>query len=166
MKTKNNVQQASKKSVVFILSLVVLSLTLNAQNYRSSILEENVLAMANNHSETSTVSGKMAMNMAYISVESEEELDLEDWMTDETRFDAFSASLITETEDALEIEEWMLDETTFNHSNYQLLIETETEEEMDLEAWMFNESIFESKVEAENELELEAWMTSDGIWNR
>ena len=71
-----------------------------------------------------------------------------------------------ETEEPMELENWMTDEHIF-HS--LLNIETETEAPLVLETWMTNDSTFKTnnfviEEEKEEALELESWMTSNKIW--
>jgi len=77
----------------------------------------------------------------------------------------FRNSLEVETEDALEVEEWMLDETNFGTF---LHIEEATEEVLEIEDWMYDENVFSPNPvmeEFDAPLELEKWMTAESVWN-
>jgi len=145
MKTKNNVQKAIRKLLASGLIVVAVSISLNAQNSEKSLTEAAVyngkaLAMINNTIETYSAPTGADVNASYLINETEEALELEDWMTDETSFDVYPMSIQPEPEEALNLEDWMIDEIYFNPT-FQVMAETESE------------------------LELENWMTSDEVWN-
>ena len=140
MKTKNNVQKKIAKLVTLGFMLVAMSIGGYAQNLGNSFPE--VLAMGHNSVETYSAPNDANVYASYFVEVTEEALELEDWMTDENRFDGYSVNLQSEMEEALEIEEWMIDESTFNHLSFQCIEEKEAE------------------------LEVEEWMISDKIWNR
>ncbi|WP_167605300.1 hypothetical protein [Maribellus sediminis] len=147
MKTKNNVQKATTKLFALGLILVVLGLNVNAQKLGKSLPEtvgfkQLALAMVDNPIEPKSSSTRTEVDASNFVVETEEALELEDWMTDEVRFDVYSQYSLTEQEEALELEDWMIDESTFKIWSFQLTVETESR------------------------LELEDWMTSDELWNR
>ncbi|WP_340114395.1 hypothetical protein [Maribellus mangrovi] len=147
MKTKNNVQKTATKLLALGLILVVLGLSANAQNLGKSLADIVSfngldLAMVDNSIESNSTSIGARVYAVNIEVETEEALELEDWMTDENRFDIYLHYFQTEQEEALELEDWMFDESTFNHSSFRFTVETESQ------------------------LELDGWMTSDKVWNR
>ena len=174
MKTRNNVQKAITKSFAVVISLVLISITVNAQDFWETVFENNsfrqiALAMADN-SEASPASADATTNAntfaALLEVEVEETLELEDWMINETNFYS-SLTMETEVENALEIEEWMTNENLFDVST--LYMEVETEAALEVEGWMQNQDFFivktvEVTIEIENGLELESWMTDNNIW--
>lgn len=142
MKTKNNVQKAILKSMVMGLSLVLISLTLNAQDFWKTLMENNsfnviALAMVDNTVEASPASTDANVFAKYMEEEIEETLDVEEWMTNETLFDAYSMYFEIETEEALELEDWMTKATNFSNSTFQII--NETENELELEDWMISE---------------------------
>lgn len=186
MKTKNNVQKAILKSLAVVISFVLISFTVSAQGFWESLLENNTfseiaLAMAESGSESnqaSTNTGSTADLNTYASLleaETEDVLELEDWMTNETNF-ATSFSIEEEIESPIELENWMTDESIF--SGTLMSLEIETEEAMELENWMLDAENFEvekqkeyiagSSINIENvkdsELELEPWMFDQNVW--
>jgi hypothetical protein len=145
MKTTNNVQKTNLKSaatVVVLAVVMVLSNAVSATGYNLS-----------------------AMN-AYLTEETEEALELENWMTNENNFYA-SLALEAETENAMELESWM---TNANNFFSTVSLESETEEALEVENWMTNESNFYNTVsletEVENTLEVEEWMKNDSVFNK
>jgi len=145
MKTTNNVQKANLKSaatVVVLAVVMVLSNAVSATGYNLS-----------------------AMN-AYLAEETEEALEMEAWMTNESNFYA-SVALEAETENSMELESWMTNANNF-FSNVNL--EAETEEALEVENWMTNESNFYNTVSLETEteetLEVEEWMKNDSVFNK
>lgn len=176
MKTTNNVQKAITKSLAVIISLVLISITVNAQDFWRTVLENNsfnqiALAMVDN-TEVSTVSvdansyTDMDAYAEFTLVETEEALEVESWMTNENNFFS-SLNLETEVEAALEVENWMTTESLFDGTSAYL--EIETEEALELENWMTETEYFgvrtiEIETETENSLELEAWMTDSKVW--
>jgi hypothetical protein len=192
MKTKNNVQKTIFKSVAVVTSLVLISLTVNAQYYWKSLLKNydfNEIELALLDNTVSTLKGaKINYYESLLEQESENTMELESWMTNENYFynsnsipEAFETSLTLEnwmtnealfssnsvysmmdTEKELKLENWMLDENRFEDSVFQVI--DETEKELKIETWMMNENFFEGTKEAEQPLKLEAWMISEEIW--
>lgn len=91
MKTKNNVQKAILKSAAVIVSLVLISFTVNAQDFWKSLFENETIsqiAMAmvdyetgnKNAVENSADVYNAAKYAEYAVVESEEALKVENWM--------------------------------------------------------------------------------------
>ena len=171
MKTKNNVQKAILKSMAMGLSLVLISLTVNAQDFWKTIFENNsfnviALAMVDNTIETSPASTDANALAIYMEEEIEETLDVEEWMTNENNFGTF-LTIEVENENSLELEDWMTNETLFDA--YSMYFEIETEEALELEDWMtkatnFSNLSIQMTNETEDELELEDWMISEKIW--
>ncbi len=187
MKTKNNVQKAILKSLAIVASLVLISITVSAQDFWKTLLEnssfnEIALAMSNNNNEASSESAETSTDLslfaAILAEETEESLEMEDWMINENHFAIFF-TIEEETEEALELEDWMINEDNFTAS-FSLL--EETDEPFELEDWMLNTSTFEVKgVETvknkvissntyvfqeatESELKMEKWMFSEKYW--
>jgi hypothetical protein len=176
MKTRNNVQKAITKSLAVIISLVLISITVNAQDFWRTVLENNsfnqiALAMVDN-TEVSSVSvdansfSEMDTYAEFTFVETEEALEIENWMTNENNFFA-SMNIETEVDEALEVEGWMTKESLFDGTSFYL--EVETEEALEIENWMTETDYFgvrtiEIETETENSLELEAWMTDNKVW--
>ena len=150
MKTKENNsenrKQNNRKAVLKITAMLVyfigISLTVNAQDnwkHHSDNNDFEILAMLESyHVSGVNVSSYAVGNLAfYLNPAAEEALELENWMTDDEYFNAFSFLLKTATEDKLELEEWMLNEGYFT-----IRCEVEYEEELKLENWMMDEKIW------------------------
>lgn len=193
----NNVQKTSLNVIAIIISLVILSLTVDAQGIWKSFMEfsnsnENDLVMVNNSANAITdneadLTGTSSFAI-YSETETEESLDLEEWMTDETYFSAatvtleeseypleleawmtdaslFAANTMyfeTETENTLELESWMTDDNIFNQPSYQSVEITESV--LELEDWMVNERYFQTDENEEQPLSLENWMIAENYW--
>ena len=191
MKTKNNVQKAILKSAAVIISLVLISFTVNAQNFWKSLLENETfsqiaMAMVAGDSESSAVShdaihiSAADLYAEYSVIEPEESLKLEDWMTSDAVFTSHS-NFETETEVKMELENWMSNENYFNVTAPALTVETESE--LELEGWMVNDELFnvenensENKIYStstfafknvdEPKLKVENWMTDSRLWSK
>lgn len=197
MKTKNNIQKAAFKSVIAATGLAMLSVTLNAQDSLKSLFENNGtnhIALAikkDNNWFKSNVKSKNFINSntfaAYLAEETEEPLQLEDWMLNEDNF----SNLVhneAETEGSLEIEAWMTKESNFDVNSFNF--EVETEEELSLEGWMLDENLFNvnqksssiapkknnkiistskfvyREVNEESALKIEDWMINPKTWKK
>ena len=178
MKTKNNIQKTALKTVAAATGLAILSFTVNAQGALKSFFENDginhiamVMENANHNSFASNAHNRSFTSAetfaAYLVNETEEPLNIEDWMSNENTFDGFSAALETETETEMVIEDWMMNENSFTSV---FNIETETENPLQVEDWMTEESDFNSFsalliTETESELVLEDWMMNEKIFN-
>ena len=146
MKTKSNVQKKTTKLLTLVLMMSVVSLSVSARTSGESTLRDasagSFTHELNGHGIKKNASSSSADIFAsYLVEEKEEALELEAWMTNETRFDVYSQYSQIEEEEALEVEAWMTNESIFNHWTFQFAEETESQQE------------------------LEAWMTSDKVWN-
>ena len=161
MKTTNNFQKAILKSMAVIVSFVLISLTVNAQNFWGSLLEntaisEIALAMVESNSETDRVStdGNNATGVnsfAYFMEEAvEEPLEIENWMINEAYFGGISMYLEVEDEEVLDIESWMLDSENFHVKNNNSDIEINLEYMKNLK---------------DDKLQIESWMLDKKVWN-
>jgi hypothetical protein len=194
---RNNAQKTSLNVFAIIISLVILSITVDAQGIWKSFIEmsnanKNDLVMVNStenltteneanvfttssyavYSEQETEESleleEWMTNDAYFSTstimeeETEKPLELEAWMTNESLF-AVNTAFGTETEDALELEDWMTDENYFSQSTIQFV--EETENALELEDWMLNERYFQPTKNEEQPLALENWMIAENYWN-
>ena len=149
MKTKNNVQKAITKSLAVIISLVLLSLTVNAQEFWNSVFKNNsftqiAMAMANenpgpSHYEAKHLSSKASFSVLFVP-ETEPALVLEGWMKDDLSFTSWMGMLETEAEPALELQNWMMNEDSFGVKT--LIIEQEKESALQLEDWMVNSKVW------------------------
>jgi len=129
MKTKNNVQKAILKSLAMGISLVLISLTVNAQDFWKTLMENNslnsiALATVDNTFEASPASVDANAYAKFMKEENEETLDVEVWMIDENNFGRFF-TVEEESENPLELEDWMTNETLFDANS--IYFETETE---------------------------------------
>ncbi|MBN1986699.1 MAG: hypothetical protein JW761_10365 [Prolixibacteraceae bacterium] len=143
MKTKNNVQKAVLRSAAVIVSFVLISFTVSAQEFWKKLLT---------HSSFNEIA------IALMETENKAELPAETGSESTFRF-----NLVQENDKQLSLEEWMTKDFYFGMSSAQL--ENETENGLELENWMLNERIFSPENADEKPIELEAWMTSDEVWN-
>ena len=146
MKTKNNVQKAITKSLAVIISLVLLSITVQAQEFWESVWSNNsinkiAMAMVNDPENypTKIKSGK-TNNAWYFEEETEQNLQLEDWMVNDNLFYINTNWFNVETEPALQLEDWMMNQDLFNVK--ALEISNETESPLLMEDWMTNTKIW------------------------
>ena len=143
MKTKNNVQKTIAKTFAIITSFVLISFTVNAQDFWKTILSntgfnEIALAMVEpGNLETDYTLETSTLN-AYTETENEETIELENWMTNETMF--VSNYFQLETENELTLENWMTSESPFEKTNFST---SETEKAMELERWMTTSACWE-----------------------
>lgn len=149
MKTRNNVQKVAVKITAVIASIVLIGLNVNAQGLFGEF-------MSNDKYEK--------IGFAYVP-NSDTSGD------SETNSNLSTEYFVVDTEDAMEVEEWMLNETYFNWMvEYSV---NEIEESLELEDWMTNEKYFGNQYhetkemyqdEMEIGLEMESWMVDDIIW--
>lgn len=141
MKTKNNVQKAVLRFAAVVVSFILISYTVSAQDFWKSFLENSSfghIAMVLADTETAATDLEKAIPVADMEVE-------------------------TETEDILELESWMINEANFNISTFE--IEEVAEDALELEPWMTNQELFQTATETDSALELEDWMVSDAVWS-
>ncbi|MCY1720792.1 hypothetical protein OU798_10580 [Prolixibacteraceae bacterium Z1-6] len=141
MKTKNNVQKAVLRSAAVVVSFVLISFTVSAQDFWKRLLENssfNDIAMA-------MVSAPQRIESTPVPTESLKAI-----------------YFVDEVEPKMDVESWMTDFSSFDVNAFQF--EEEAEAELELESWMLNENLFQEDDDAETSLELEAWMTSDKVW--
>ncbi|MFY9151529.1 MAG: hypothetical protein WAO52_05935 [Prolixibacteraceae bacterium] len=215
MKTKHNNQKTENRNFrvlilrasAVVFSLVLISLTsISAQELLQQYFKSNVNSkmMADNAGKTnefekadavfeavySELSGRTNPEGAMFASETEtdHELAIESWMTDETIFGSNFLSITEETDNALIVEDWMILNSNFSANNFAINQEPETI--LAVESWMLNAGTFnssnlqtdldpDSRIEPwminhdcfkwNNELTtdpmmLEAWMTDDQLW--
>ncbi len=186
MKTTNNAQKTENgqvktmvlRGVAVIFSLVLISWTVSAQDFWKELLTNNTygkmaILMIEQTNETKNADAAIDAIHAELAIqanhstealvlvnETESNLEIEAWMTDETYFASRTSANAIEAEDALDIENWMVQDTFFNSDK----VLADREFEMEIEAWMMNDTYFESLTSPEESLELEAWMTDTNIW--
>lgn len=171
MKTKNNIQQTILKSLAVVVSLVIISFTVTAQDYWKSLLKsfdfnEMELAMVDDISIDNREETNAYYFESLLIKETEEALELERWMIDESNFITLF-SIDEESESPLNIEDWMTDEAFFTANSFY--IEVETEETLNLENWMTDANYFEPSPiqimeEADAKLDLEDWMLDEELF--
>jgi len=143
MKTKNNVQKAVLRTAAVIVSFVLISFTVSAQDFWKRLLinssfNEIAIAMIETTGETELPENTNSGNTAdfYFDAVYEPHLELENWMISDTYFSGIEIYSGIETESMLQLQDWMLNESNFNVNH-----------------------------ESDNSLELEDWMISDEYWN-
>ncbi|WP_167617060.1 hypothetical protein [Maribellus sediminis] len=141
MKTKNNVQKAVLRFAAVVISFVLISYTVSAQDFWKRFLENSSF-------------GHIAMAM----VDSGEAMEA-------SAENAAGVDLFYETEidSRLEMESWMTSESNFAVSAFH--VEEVSDQSMDLESWMLDQNLFQTSVETESALQLEEWMVSTDVWN-
>jgi hypothetical protein len=141
MKTKNSVQKAILRSVAVVISFILISFTVSAEDFWRKLIinssfNEIAIAMVETSKEAKlpATSGKSLASYEVIA------------------------------EPALELEQWMTDQFYFYHPVFE--IRNEVEIPLQLEDWMLNDQHFYPvEVETDEPLELESWMVSDEYWN-
>ncbi len=149
MKTKNNVQKAALKITTVIVSIVLIGLNVNAQGLFREFMsndkyEETGFAYVASSNSSGEINTNSYLHSEFYLLESENDLEIEEWMLDETYFNCMVLYSEIEIEQALEVEDWMTNEKYFNVQ--ELEVNTEFKDEV------------------ETGLELESWMTDDIIW--
>lgn len=141
MKTKNNVQKTGLRFAAVVVSFILLSYTVNAQDFWKRFLENSSF-------------GHIAMVMAATETTSPD-ASLND-------SDAVVEHFEAEAENRLELEGWMLNE--FNFIRPALNFEEASDDALRVEPWMLNQELFQTATETELPLELEDWMVSGTVW--
>lgn len=196
MKTKNKIQKKAFAAIAAT-GLAIIGFASNAQPAIKSLFEDietNHIAMvmgktnsafSTNKFRTTNLTGAGAY-AAYLAPETEEPLELEDWMTNESGF-SMMALIEAESESPLKLEDWMINENTIDANSFSF--ETETETSINVETWMLDENNFDAKindktadkpkvnnkiistskfvfsdVQTEVPLKIEDWMLSSKIW--
>lgn len=141
MKTKDNVQKTILRSLAVVLSFVLISFTVNAQDFWKKLLEnssfnEIALAMVEKANDSSLSDSESdSFLLLYLADDYEPALEIESWMNDDRYFGVQS----------------------FEHSE-------EIENELELKGWMLSDNLFQVEVIEEKPLELEFWMTTEKVW--
>ena len=143
MKTKNNVQKAILRSGAVVVSFILISFTVSAQDFWKRLL-------------TNSSFNEIAIAMVETSAKTETTA-----LPAENSTETFIFQ--NETEPALQLEDWMTNANYFNNATFQ--VEDATESPMELENWMLDENYFSSDKNTEQALQLEDWMISDKFWN-
>jgi hypothetical protein len=170
MKTKNNVQKAITKLLAVSISLVLISITVQAQEFWKSVLINNAfhqIAMTDESNVVLPPIHSHADLVSFYEEESDKELLLEDWMVNQNYFLGKLTSEI-EQESSLELEPRKMNENLF--TGVEAWFTTEKEDTLELEYWMIDTDYFgvrtvEVKIEKDAKLQLEEWMINSKIWN-
>ncbi len=175
MKTKNNVQKAIFKSLAVVISLVLISFTVNAQGFWKTLLKNNSLneiamfMVESNHENSSTLSKDTNTDAVIEENETEESLSLEEWMTSSDYFQLTNLQMEEATESRLALEPWMTSNIYFTYGAN--IITKEMEQPLELEKWMTDANYFSTNTilpgrDVENKLTLKNWMVANNYWNR
>ena len=152
MKTINKVQQVAQKTFAVVVSIILISFTVSAQDFWKELVSTNqfeqiALAFSNN----TTSSKEVALNenstrfLEFYEEAVEEELELEEWMTYETYFPVNVIHFEEGIERALELENWMINDSHFNKQevNTKAIFTIEQKKELELENWMINDKVWD-----------------------
>ena len=147
MKTRNNVQKIALKTSALIATIILLSFGVNAQDLWKDMLamgqfNELAYACVTNYDLDHIIS-KAHSNTDFFIVESEDELEVEDWMTKSDCFSPYSFINNVDSENMLEVEDWMINSRCFD----------------------INPNIPRFPNELEKRLEVESWMVESKVWN-
>lgn len=172
MKTTNNVQKAITKTLAVIFSFVLISITVQAQEFWKSVLSNSsfhqiAMVMVDDASPVTEASTGTTDATFYYEEEADADLNLEDWMVNDSYF-GMGLNYETEMESNLELEDWMMNENLF--TGVAAWFNIEADETLELEDWMTDTNYFgvrtvEVEIERDAELQLEPWMTSTKTWN-
>jgi len=173
MKTRNNTTGRSNnqlsgvllRSAAVVVSVVLLSFTVSAQNLWRELLSYNsfgkMAMLLVDESETGT---STSANF-YVEEVNDEALEVESWMTSDAYFGANNSFNEVAQDEALEVESWMTNDAYFGA--YNNLFQVEQDEELEVESWMTDENYFTSRYanDRDQELKVEVWMSDDNYWN-
>jgi len=144
MKTKNNVQKTVLRTAAVVVSFVLISFTVTAQEFWRTVLTKssfNQIALAmvetSKKANTSAPGAETSSKAVIYEKDYDEKLNVEDWMTDNNFYNSAKIQQV-EKEKTLKVENWMIDESLFALVN-------ETESPLILESWMVNSEIWEKK---------------------
>ncbi len=140
MKTKNNVQKTVLRTGAVVVSFVLISFTVAAQDFWKTLL-------------TNSSFNQIALAMVETSKKS-------DVKATETKAGAANYIYENEYDANLFVEDWMK-----NNSYFKPVVLQEVENDLQVEDWMKNEKLFAVAPETENPLALEDWMTSSKVWH-
>jgi hypothetical protein len=143
----NNVQKAITKTLAAGMSLVLISITVNAQDFWRSLFENSsfntiAIAMADNNPKAANNETNASTTADFTTFEAEEAMELESWMTDDSNFGT-TFTFENEAEAPLVLEDWMTSDNSFDVNIFDMV---EAEESLELESWMTDDSNFESSV--------------------
>ncbi len=143
MKTKNNVQKTVLRSAAVVVSFVLISLTVTAQEFWKTVLTNssfNQIALAmvetSKKSNVPAPTAESNANTIFYENDYDAKLNVEDWMTDNNSFRAVAVQPAAKDEN-LQVEDWMLSENIF-------AVTSETESPLTVENWMINSGTWEN----------------------
>jgi hypothetical protein len=142
MKTKNNVQKTVSRSLAVVVSFVLISFTVTAQDFWKTVL-------------TNSSFNQIALAM----VETSKKTIVPEETTGANASDIFYSS---ENDAALVVEDWMTGNDYFKPVAF---IPAEKENKLQVEEWMLNENLFSVGAETDDNLKVENWMISSEVWN-
>jgi hypothetical protein len=138
----NNVQKAFLRTIAVIVSFVLISYTVSAQEFWKKLLtnssfNEIAIAMTKTPTETASATISKTTNSIrfYLEEANEPAMELEYWMTNENTFSIVSFSIESEVEIPLAIENWMLDANNFENNRTH-------DERLELESWMTSAEVW------------------------
>jgi hypothetical protein len=141
MKTKNNVQKTLLSTSAVIISLVLVSFTVTAQDFWKMVITNSsfnqiALALADTREKPKAqlVNTETWIEKMNVEAEAEESLLVENWMKEPAHFESQQLLAAPETENSLQVEAWMFDESHFGNTN--------AEEPLTTEEWMLNEKLW------------------------
>ena len=185
MKTTNNAQKTENGQVktmvlrgaAVIISLVLISWTVSAQDFWKELLTNNTygkMAMLMIDQPNDQAKSDVAIAAIYaelnarntpsreafvLETEADHELAIEAWMTDESNFSASTDFFAVDKEEAIAVEDWMINNVNFTTQSNSLTADAESA--LEIESWMLQENYFNSDqalTEKESALEIESWM--------
>jgi len=141
MKTKNNVQKTVLRTGAVVVSFVLISFTVAAQDFWKTLL-------------TNSSFNQIALAMTENSKKSEA-------MVSDSKTNKATYIYENESEPKMVVENWMTNNAYFRPIVLQA---AEKENELKVEDWMKNEKLFATGRETESPLTIENWMTSSKVW--
>jgi len=142
MKTKNNVQKTALRTAAVIVSFVLISFTVAAQDFWKTVL-------------TNSSFNQIALAMVETSKKSDDTSPVSKTNSENTMYDNdYDAKLV--------VENWMTNNEYFKPV---ILQQADKDRDLHVEAWMMDESLFVvADNNTESPLTLENWMTSSKVW--
>ena len=139
MKTKNNVRKTVLRTGAVIVSFVLISFTVAAQDFWKTLL-------------TNSSFNQIALAMVETSRKPEVK-------TSDTKTTTANYMYENAKDEQLVVEDWMTNNVYFKPVIFQ-----ETESKLKVENWMKNENLFAVSIETESPLALENWMKNSKAW--
>lgn len=170
MKTTNNVQKTNLKAITTGLIFAVLGFSVNAQGALKPDFEnslKNQMAFAgvlntNTNASAKSATGTEATLAAFLTVETEEPMHVEAWMTKTENFEAAPVAFETVSDEELTIEDWMMDTKNFEEKNTVVANSPDDEKKLFFEVSTTKYMI--RAVTKEPAMKLEAWMFKNYNW--